>query len=30
MALAARRSIPAIYSLREFPAAGGLISYKQT
>src|SRR5207245_2499378 len=29
MALAARRSIPAIYSLREFPAAGGLISYKQ-
>jgi putative ABC transport system substrate-binding protein len=27
VALAARRSIPTTYSLREFPAASGLISY---
>ena len=27
MALAARKGVPAIYALREFSAAGGLISY---
>ena len=27
MALAARHGVPAIYEWREFPAAGGLISY---
>ena len=27
MALASRHAIPAIYEWREFPAAGGLISY---